>query len=252
MKKNRLIVIFFLLTSVSIFIFAIASAFTIYIPIVVNDVTSTPTLIPTTIPTPTLIPVPTEVTSVQVLDNSTVYTDSMSGNLYILGEIVNNTNNTLDFVKISVNLYDSYNNVIGSNDNYTYLENLSPNQKTCFKIIFYRPPTGWRYYKFETPSYDTNGIIISGLNVISSTGSYDTTHGWYDITGQIQNSNEITMTNVQPITTLYDISGAVIECAFPFISDYTLSPKQTRGFDILPYDRDYISVTNYSIQINGQ
>ena len=141
---------------------------------------------------------------------------------------------------------------MGSDYAYTDLDNLPPNQKTCFEVFFFSPPSGWQYYQFEAPSYYTNGTAVTGLTVLSPSGSYNPTYGWYDIIGQIRNDSGSTIDYVQTTGTLYNASGIVIGCDYTYTNNTTLIPGQISGFDIMFSGRDYTDVADYRIQVDGQ
>jgi hypothetical protein len=189
MRKTGLIFISLLVATLLFLI--LASAFTVYLPIINNEATSTPTATltatstqtptptmtntPTQTPTPTKTSkptktatptktntstptsTPTKVIPVQILSNSSSYLDSIDY-LHVVGEIANNTSNTLTFVKVSADLFNSNNVFVGSDYTYTYLDNLPPHQKTCFDVLFFNTPTDWQYYQFEEPSYYTSSL----------------------------------------------------------------------------------------------
>jgi hypothetical protein len=60
---------------------------------------------------------------------------SSTGTLHIVGEIINESNKPLTFVKVTATFYDSNNSVVGTDFTYTSPSTLQPGQKAPFDMI---------------------------------------------------------------------------------------------------------------------
>jgi hypothetical protein len=217
---------------------SVALAYRTYLPIVNKQAT------PTITPSPTSIPL-----DVQILPNDSYYIDSY-GSLNVLGEVLNNSNADLSFVKITVNFYNASGQPLDSYYAYTYLDDLPAWESTCFQVSV-PVPSGWAYYQFEAPTYYTDGRPFPNLTVLNDSGSYNSTYGWYDITGDVRNNESVTIYSVSPVGTLYDNLGNVVGCDFILVDSTDLTPGAISPFDITFFGRDYSDVTSYKLQVDG-
>jgi hypothetical protein len=231
------------------FLIAVAIGVTIFLPMVQNEQNTplNPTIVPSQVPTPIETPKPNK--PVEILTNTTTFVDSIDA-LHIVGEVINNTNKTLTFLKISANLMDANNSLVGTDYTYVDFGNLPPNEKTCFHIIYMDPPSNWVSYQFEDPTYWSDGSALSGMTVLN-TSSKINSYGWYDIIGQVRNDSGKNVTYVKPVGTLYDATGNVIGCDYSFVNSTDLTANQTSSFDIEFTGQDYSNVTDYRIQVDG-
>ncbi|MBC8248746.1 MAG: SBBP repeat-containing protein [Anaerolineales bacterium] len=221
--------------------------------------TRTPTHTPRPTPTPTRTPrstltstaTPTVIPpGVYILSNHSYYVDSI-GFLWIVGEVWNNTANRLRFVKITANVFSSSGQLLATGQGYTYLDNLSPGGMTCFSVLMGHEPAGWSYYRFEAPTYWTDGKPLPNLTVFNDSGSYNSTFGWYEIIGQVRNDHGSRVEYVSPVGTVYNASGIVIGCDFTYVNSTHLNPGQTSSFEMIFSGRDYADVTSYRLQVDG-
>ena len=92
-----------------------------------------------------LTPPPPSATQVQTSSNDTslrilsqyAYVEPnqiSNGILHVIGEVINESNQTARFVKVVATFYDQNNQVIGTDYTYTTLSELSPGQKSPFEI----------------------------------------------------------------------------------------------------------------------
>lgn len=216
--------------------------------------TATPTLTPSNTSTPTLSPTPSPTRTptavpVEVLPNHSDYVDSID-NLWIVGEVQNNTSDYLRFVRITANVFDGEGQLLDTNFSYIDLDSLSPHEKTCFDVLFSDEPAGWSYYEFEV-RYRTGGEPQPSLTVFNDRGSYDSIFGWYKIIGQVRNDHGSRVEYVKPVGTVYDASGTVVGCGFTYVNATDLDPGQTSSFEMLFTGRDYADVVSYRLQVDG-
>jgi hypothetical protein len=66
--------------------------------------------------------------------SSTGYTDSI-GTEHIVGEVINQSPTTVQFVQVTVTFYDAYNQVIGTDFTFTHPDTLAPGQTAPFDIL---------------------------------------------------------------------------------------------------------------------
>lgn len=216
-----------------------------YLPVVVVPLpTLTPTTAPTITPSPTQAPV-----GVFVLDNHSTYVDSINY-LHIVGEVVNNTNTTTRFVRISVDIYTTAGQLVATDSTYTEIDNLAAHDRGCFDVSL-QQPAGWASYRFEPVTYSVSSALLPSLTQIGVSGSYDVSDRSYRVLGEVHNDGATRVTFVEPIGTLYDGAGMVVGCDFTFVNSTDLDPGQQSAFEIRFSGRDEGDVVLYRIQVDG-
>jgi hypothetical protein len=217
---------------------------TIYVPLTTKALTTT--ISPTPVASPTPLP-----DGIHVLTNHSAYEDHVDY-LHIVGEVFNNTDANLPYVRISAHVLDTELHLVADAFAYTYLEPLPAGETTCFHISL-EAPSDWALYtlKVERPEYSTVADRLPNLVLIEHSGTYDPDFGWYEITGRVRNEDWRTVDYVAPVSTLYNIAGEVVGCKFSYVDTLSLSPGTSSAFDIIYVGRDYLDVESYRIQVDG-
>lgn len=204
--------------------------------------TSIPTAIPPT-KTPTSPTTAPNVPPLEILSHQN-YTDGEW--FHIVGEVRNNTNAAMEYVKIVATLYDSNNKVVGTDFAYTELDIILPGGKSPFEIGT-DEWAGVITYKVQVEGRE--GSLPRQDLVILSHESYKDDQ-WLHVRGEVQNTGTTPAEYVKLVVTLYDASGNVVATDFGYTTLDTIpvggtSPFET-GTDYWP-DFDH-----YEIQIQGR
>lgn len=198
--------------------------------------------------------------SAVVLANHSSYTTlDFSPSLIVVGEIQNNGLIGIMEPRVVVNLFNDSDQLIDTAIAYTHLAQyswrdsaLGAGDKTCFRAEF-SEFDGWSYYEFETPTYDSTADPLQNMTVYGDNGTYDPGDGSYRILGFVRNDNEVTVTDVNLIGTLYDAGSTVVGCGTIGANNDNLTPGQSSSFEMTfsGYYRDYADVNSYRLQIDG-
>jgi hypothetical protein len=232
-----------LLTIIGIGVSAAVSTQT-YLPIVYKLIT----------PTPTPVPSPTEPTfppGVQVLPTSYVYVSERM--LHVVGEVLNNTSDSLYGVIVSVTFYNTEG--ISINTDFTVLTpfNLPGWERGCFSIVM-DYPTNWSYYVFDLPAPDIS-VSSPDLNINDDDIHtwYDSVSGDYNIYGSIVNEGSQPSYNVSVGGTLYKASDEPIGCAYFDVDPIDLNPGELGLYDLYfpGSDREYGEPAYYRLRVAG-
>jgi hypothetical protein len=214
-----------------------------YLPIVYRQATPTPTEVPAT---PTATPFPP---GVQVLPVSFTY---KSGNMmHVVGEVFNNTNESLYGVMVTVNFFNALGYFIDTGSTLLIPFNLPERERGCFSIIMDYPPN-WSYYIFDTPTYDI-GSSSPDLTINAVNAWYNSDSGDYEIIGQVVNEGVQISYNVSVGGTLYNVSDEPVGCNYYDVDSINLDPGGTSTFDLFydGLDRNYNDVTQYRLRVTG-
>jgi hypothetical protein len=171
--------------------------------------------------------------------------------MYVIGEVLNNTGDSLTLVEVSVDFFDSEGQLVGTDSTYMWPLDLPAWTKGCFRNSL-DVPLNWSYYQFEAPTY-TLGETSPGLIIINDRGSYDPPTGDYQIIGQVRNISGEKSNSVYVGGTLYNASNVPVGCERGGVNSTDLEPGQISSFaiDFWGYYRDYFDVTHYSLRVAG-
>jgi YVTN family beta-propeller protein len=225
-----------------------------FLPGVLRQPTPSPSPTATPTQTPTLTNTPTQAPTqlppgVHVLGNHTSYVDSIDY-LNIAGEIHNNTGSTLRFVRVAANVFNASAQLVGTDYTYTYLDNLPPFTKTCFVVSMPRP-SGWAYYRFEAPTYWTDGAAPPNLTIFDSRATWNP-YPYLDVIGQVRNDHGSRVEYVQVVATLHSSTNQALDCWFSYVNSTHLDPGQTSSVRISFFGRaSYANTATYRLQVDG-
>ncbi len=215
--------------------FAFSGYQCVYLPVIERRLVDTPTPTKTLVPTPTLTstPTPTQVPpSVRVLSSTAFNPYEGSNDLYIVGEVLNNTASNVEFVRINATLRDLSGNVVDSDYTYSDIGILTPGMKSPFNVIFFDPPQ-WATYDLVV-TWSTTSSYPYPLELLNSTFYFDS-YDAFHVAGEIRNQYSVDRTYVEAYLTLYDASGTVIGVGSAFTNPYDLTPGLTASFDVEVY-----------------
>ena len=171
--------------------------------------------------------------------------------MYVIGEVLNNTSNSLTSVKLVVTFFDAGGHIVASQYSYLWPLDLPAWNKGCFSFAM-DVPLNWSYYRFEAPTYKISGTS-SGLTIFGDSGSYKPATGDYDITGQVRNDGTLHSLSVGVSGTLYNVSAVPVGCVHAYVNSTDLNPGQASAFAIKYWGfyRDYHDVTYYRLRVAG-
>lgn len=209
--------------------------------------TSTPTAtsLATSTSTPTDTPLPTSAVVIQA--NNSWFTDSI-GKLHIVGEVLNTGLGNVQSEKMTANIFNSSNQLVGVGSAFTNAFVIPPGVRACFHI-YMDQPNSWSYYQLEGTNFTggTNAPGLIAFNVSTSTGIA----GEPKILGQVRNDGATRANSVIVAGTLYNSSQTVIGCDFAYVSSTNLDAGQTSSFAILFFARTYPPIDSYRLQVDG-
>ncbi|WAM22590.1 MAG: FxLYD domain-containing protein (plasmid) [Candidatus Methanoperedens sp.] len=218
-------------------------------------ITSTPTPIPSPSPTPSPTPspspspttFPTPAITPAILSNSN-YTDTL-GYYTVVGEVQNNLNSNIQFVKITAAFYDANNTVIGTDFTFTDINILKPNQKSPFELSTFPDKINPTKYKLSLAYSITNIQPFAGLQILSNSSQIDQL-GYFKIVGEVKNNGLNSSTFVKVVATYYNSSNIVIGKSFTFTDPSMIQINDTAPFELSSFPLKIIP-TKYELQVEG-
>jgi hypothetical protein len=205
-----------------------------YLPIIDNP--PTPTVQPTIAP------------SVIVLGNSSAFVGD-GGRVYIVGEVDNQTSNTITFVSVAIWLLDSQGQEVSASIAYVQRQNMRPSSVACFRG-FFTITEGWASYRLGAVTYRASSARVPNVALINTQGARESSG--YTISGSVRNLESTPVESVAVAGTLYNAAGTVLDCEWNYAGDTTLDPNQQTGF-VLPLTsrRSYAEVARFHAETDG-
>jgi hypothetical protein len=188
---------------------------------------------------------------IHILPNS--YSYESHNTRFVIGEVLNNTDNSLSWVGIGVNFYNASDQIIDMDPKpfaYLWPLDLPARARGCFKISV-DEPDGWSYYRFATPIKFASPTS-QGLTILNDSGTHELS-GAYTVEGQVKNNGSQLSNSVMVGGTLYNSSGIAVGCEHS-TGTINLNPGQTSNFTInfSEYWRNYNDVAYYKLRVAGE
>jgi hypothetical protein len=174
------------------------------------------------------------------------HTSYVDGNwLHIVGEVKNNSNYPMEYVKIVITLYDNNSKVVGTDFTYTELDVIPPGGKSPFESGT-DEWTGTATYKLQVEGRE-GALGRQDLEVIDHSSYQD--GDWLHVRGEVQNNGTTPAEYVKLILTLYDVNGEVIGMDFTYTMLDNIPPGGTSPFE--SGTDHWPNFDHYEIQIQG-
>jgi len=192
---------------------------------------------------------PSTGSSVTVLPNHSSFIFGGGSFLRIVGEVKNETNSSIQHIHVSVRVLNGQ-QVVETSSTPVTLDVLTAGDKTCFNVVLGKP-TAWTSYQIDVVDYQAASNPPPNLalfDIISSRYPIDT----YRVIGRAQNGSDATVNLVEPIATLYNAAGTVLDCSYIDVNTVDLAPGQVSSFGMLFADRaSYADVATFRVQVTG-
>jgi len=201
-----------------------------------------PTPEETSTPEPTPIPPTPSPPELEILSHQS-YTDS--GWFHIVGEVQNNSDTAIGFVKIVATLYDDASNVVGTDFTYTELDVIPAGGRSPF-VTGTDEYEGVTQYKLQTQGSPAN-LPREDLVILSHSHYEDA--GWLHVRGEVQNTGDTPAEFVKVVITLYDAAGNVIGTDFTYTDLDAVPAGGTSPFET--GTDHYPGFDHYEIQVQG-
>lgn len=164
------------------------------------------------------------------------WVDRNSG-LEVVGQIVNNSAGSLEFIRIEALLYDAENRLLATQDNFVSSDLVQPGEYAPFAIVFTEgmPPGTIRYELHASARYaDVNSQTFYGAGnfSISSQAEFDSS-GFLVVSGVVTNQGGRTANLVKVLVTIFDEGGRVIGTDTTLVDVQRLAPGEASTFSVI-------------------
>ncbi|APH39485.1 hypothetical protein BHR79_08330 [Methanohalophilus halophilus] len=167
---------------------------------------------------------------------------------HLVGEVRNNLDQNIEYVKIIGTFYNEYNEVIGTDYTYTDIDILKPGQKSPFELTTYPDSFIPASYKLQL-SYSTTSSEPYE-NVIIKSHTSDNDGDYFEVVGEVQNDGEETVEYVKIIGTFYNEDDIVIGKDYSYTTLDIITSGDTSPFELSSYPQT-INPSRYDLQVRG-
>ena len=168
------------------------------------------------------------------INNTSQYVDEF-GYLYILGEISNDSEESLSNITLKATFFDSDGRMLGEYYRHPEISVINPNEISPFEIIYLDPSTSEKVKNFTIDTKFQTGnkqnTKPESLFIESVNSRLDLT-GFYYINGKIKNEGLQNANNVSVVATVYDKKGNVIGITKSVTEPFVIIPEQTSAFGL--------------------
>ena len=171
-----------------------------------------------------------------MIQNDSSYTDSL-GYYHVVGEVLNNGDASLTFIKISGVFKDSGSQVADTELTYAYTNYLPAGQKAPFDLFVADTQKSSHVVSYTLAlEYEaTTGAVPLQLTIEGTTSSPDSL-GFLEVVGQVRNSGQTISNFTKVVGTFYDQAGKVIAVEFSYTSPSGIPAGQAYGFKLIVDD----------------
>jgi hypothetical protein len=162
----------------------------------------------------------------------------------VVGEILNTGGAPAFGVKVIGNFYDGEGKLVGAAQTLTSFSMTEPEVANPFKLRVENLASAVARYELDLTWEDVSLIEFRPLAVLDAVVGQD------EVTGQIRNDQESTLTSIVVAVTFYDEAGGVVEMADIFLGGQTLAPGASMPFTI-PLPGGEGSFDHFRIEAQG-
>lgn len=166
---------------------------------------------------------------------------------YIVGLVQNNTEKTIEWVEITVLLYDEDNQVISTSTTYPFLDMILAGDTSPFSVS----SDQWSAassYDFLIDWEETDELPASGLEFANHTSYSD--ENYLNIVGEVRNSSDQDMTWVKIAAALYAADGTLLNADYTYAMLDFVAAGGTSPFKVW-FGENWQDGETYEIQAQG-
>jgi hypothetical protein len=154
------------------------------------------------------------------------------GYLHIVGEVVNETDDWLEYVKVVATYYDADGKMIGTDYTYTALDMVGPRDVGVFDLSgdVGGMAADVDSYKLQVEADPTSEIPYQDLEVTVFNEYED--YGYYHLVGEVENTGDLDCEYVEIVAGFYDADGSVVAADFTYTALDVVAAGGSSPFDL--------------------
>jgi hypothetical protein len=159
-----------------------------------------------------------------------------NGGFVIVGQVVNNAAEAVEFVRLNASLFDEQNNLMLEQDDFVSSDLIPPGEYAPFSIVFSDGlPSGTARYLLEVSGRyaDFTAQTFYGPENFALTSEADfDENGALLVSGQVRNEGNLSASLVKVIVTIFDAQQRVVATDTTLVDTQPLAPGETSTFSV--------------------
>ncbi len=167
---------------------------------------------------------------------------------YIVGIVQNNTEDTIEWLELSILIYDDSETLIATESVYPFLDKIAPGETTPFSVSSDEWAEG-SSYEFLVEDYEVaEEPIAEGIEILSHTSYSDE----YDLNlvGEVQNNSDKPMSFLKVAAAVYAADGTLLNTNYSYVMLNYLHPGEKSPFKIW-FSDNWEDGDTYEIEVQG-
>jgi hypothetical protein len=168
---------------------------------------------------------------------------TQDGVMYIVGEVINESSIPVYAIELQATLYNSANQVIGTETGYGVLEETRPGQRNPFIIYVFDTPGVARYDLRISSSQTSSLFVVQPLTIVSQ---QTRNNEGPEVFGEVSNATSSVLRYPVVVATLYDAAGNVVDVLPNYSAKEVLRPGERSIYQLNAYRP--VSYSRYTVQ----
>lgn len=180
------------------------------------------------------------------------YREDSTGWLHIVGVLTNNTAQPVKFVKIVASLFDTDDQITGSEFTYALADLLMPAATVPFDLLVTEVPEYTRYelvLEFDEADDDDLAETCFDFEIRDTVGS--ASFLGYSITGLVENNCDVAVEFIELAGSVYDADGQLIDVGMTFAKLDRLAAGQSSPFELNFSNADAEAVDTFDLTVEA-
>lgn len=166
--------------------------------------------------------------------------------LYVVGEVLNGTGQSVYFAKIEARFYNAADQLVATESAFTSLTETEPSQRNPFKLLLSNPPADIARYELGVTWLDDGVLDYRPITVLS----HQTRDNFgVEVFGEVRNDQPGEMRSARVAVAFYDAAGEVVDTDYGFPSSTTLAPGATSVYSVKTFSD--IAFVSMAVQAEG-
>jgi hypothetical protein len=183
--------------------------------------------------------------------SSNDYADSL-GQVHIIGEVQNDSDNVVTLVQIEATLFDENDQVIDRPSGRVFIDVIRPGEKSAFHLVFFdsEQSSNISSYEIRVNSEITEEGKPRMLEVNVGEGYIDEM-GQHHVVGEVKNNGDAAATFIEVSAAMYDRDGSVVDAISGSTVPLSLLPGETAQFDMMSLAPEAGATSSVSINVQS-
>jgi hypothetical protein len=168
-----------------------------------------------------------------------VHVDTL-GNIMIIGELQNISEEPMEFIQIKATFYDDAKRVVGTGTGYSMIDVLRPNENSTFEIQLLDEGQSAKAKSYKLFAFgDKRSMAKPGtLELTVGEGYVESLTGMFHLVGEVTNKGRGFANFVEVSAGFYDEERKIVATGMTYTEPVELAPGESAPFDIIVPDAD--------------